>query len=192
MTISNDRKTVALATLNAFAKEPKIFQYWDDANVNSVDILISENSPFEGINSYSTLGLCEHDVGLSYNDIPLRIEFVGACYKRYENFANISATCAFNIINSNLSCQFGTVFENVISLYYPEFEMKHALFLSPFLWDYKLENLDLSDSKLAWLMIVPISDNEYDYMQEHGLDKLEELLDKGQIDAFDLERKSIL
>lgn len=42
---------------------------------------------------------------------------------------------------------------------YPNGEMKHVLLVSPFLW-YDLTTLNFSDKKVAWLLAVPISDNE--------------------------------
>ena len=76
-------------------------------------------------------------------------------------------------------------------MYYPNSEMKHMLFVSPFLWE-DLKTIDFPNKKVAWLLAVPISGNEYLFAQDKGTDSLEELFGKGKIDIFDLERESIL
>ncbi|MMZ71657.1 Antitoxin YqcF [compost metagenome] len=70
--------------------------------------------------------------------------------------------------------------------------MKHMLFVPPFLWEEQLQTIDFQDKKVAWLLAVPISENEYLFAQEYGSNKLEDLFEQKQIDIFDIERKSVL
>ena len=138
------------------------------------------------------LNYCHYyNIGFVVNDVNLRIELVGACDSRFDFFSNILATCAFNIINSNYACFPGTMFTNVISMYDSEMLLKHILFVTPFLWDAKLKTLNLVDKKVAWLLAVPISNEEYNYARQEGTDNLETMLEEKQVDIFDLHRSSI-
>lgn len=191
MSISKENKIIAKSALRALGGKGSVYKYWDEGNISSVDILSAVDRPFDGIKSYSTIGLSDHSIELIVDEIPLRVEFVGAGAACYEEFPNILATCAFNVINSRFSISYGEVFEDVINMYYPNIEMKHVLFVSPFLWE-DLKTLEFSNKKVTWLSAVPISNNEYLFVKEKGTDLLEELFEREQIDIFDLERESVL
>lgn len=191
MSISNENKIIAKTALHAFGGKPNVSKYWDENNVSNIDMLTTVNRPFDGVSSYSTIGLSDHSIELTVDETPLRIEIVGASATYYEQFPNILASCAFCIINSKFSVSHGKVFQDIIKMYYPNTEMKHVLFVSPFLWE-DLKTLDFPNKKVAWLLAVPISENEYLFAQEKGTDSLEELFEQEEIDIFDLERESIL
>ena len=191
MSIPNEFKVVARSALNAFGGKPSVSKYWDSSNKSSIDLLSVINSPLDGVTSYSTIGLSDHSINYTVDGISLRVEIVGASTTGYEDFPNIIATCAFCIINSKYTIAHGETFHDIIKMYYPESDMKHVLFLSPFLWE-DLKTLDFPNKKVAWLLAVPISDNEYMYAQEKGTDSLEELFEKEEIDILDLERESVL
>nr|WP_276570023.1 suppressor of fused domain protein [Paenibacillus alvei] len=91
--------------------------------------------PYDGLTSYSTIGLSDYTIGYSVNEKPLRTEIVRACATEYEFFPNILTTCAFFIINSKFSVSPGKIFQDIIQMYYLDYEMKHVLFTSPFLWE---------------------------------------------------------
>lgn len=190
MTVSEENKVIAKTTLNAFEGKPKVFKYWDENNKSSVDILSCEDKNLKSILSYSTLGLSDFSIGYEENSIPLRIELVGA--SNCDCFPNILATCAFNIINSKFDCSFGTIFKDVVKMYLPESPMKHILFLSPFLWEDKLKTIKFEKKQVAWLMAIPISEEEKNYADHNGIKALKELFDENQINVFDLERVSII
>ncbi|WP_433958717.1 suppressor of fused domain protein [Cytobacillus horneckiae] len=191
MSISNDNKLIAKTALFAFGGKPNVTKFWDENNISNIDMLSSINKPYEGISSYSTIGLSDHSIEYTVDGTPLRIEIVGASANEYELFPNLLATCAFYIINSNFSVSHGQVFQNMIKMYYPDSEMKHILFVSPFLWE-DLSTINFPNKKVAWLLAVPISENEYLFAQEKGTCTLEDLFEQKEIDIFDMERKSIL
>lgn len=191
MSISTDHKIIAKAAHHAFGGKPGVSRYWDENSVSNIGMLTTVNRPFDGVSSYSTIGLSDHSIGLTVDETPLRIEIVGASATDYEQFPNILASCAFGLINSKLSVSHGGVFRNIIQMYYPNIEMRHVLFVSPFLWE-DLKTLEFPNKKVAWLLAVPISENEYLFAQEKGTDSLEELFEQEEIDIFDLERGSIV
>ncbi|WP_033168045.1 suppressor of fused domain protein [Clostridium sp. KNHs205] len=190
MGISNENKVIAKSALQAFGGKPNVSKYWDDVNVSSVDLLTAVR-PDEDIVSYSTIGLSDHSIDYNIDGTPLRVEIVGACAAKFNQYPNLLATCAFYIINSKFSVSHGKIFRDIIEMYFPDSQMKHVLFVAPFLWG-DIKTLEFPDKKVAWLLAVPISENEYLFAQEKGTEMLEKLFEQKKIQIFDIERKSIL
>lgn len=191
MTVTKEKKIIAGTALEAFGGKPSISKYWDENNVSNVDILSTKDRPYEGVTSYSTIGLSDYSIGYSIDEKPLRIEIVGASATIFEFFPNILSTCAFNIINAKLTITHGKIFKGVIRMYYPDIEMEHVLFTSPFLWG-KLNSIDFIEKKVAWLLAVPISTKELLFAEKEGTEALEDLFEKQDIDIFDIRRNSVL
>lgn len=76
-------------------------------------------------------------------------------------------------------------------MYYPDSEMEHVIFTSPFLWE-KLKTIDFPDKKVTWLLALPISTKEFLFAEKEGTEALEDLFEKNDIDIFDVRRNSIL
>jgi hypothetical protein len=74
----------------------------------------------------------------------------------------------------------------MIDFYYKK-EMQHLLFVPPFLWEEKLEPLQLESKIVNWLLAIPIS--ELQYKNKNGFDSLQNLFEKNEIDIFNLDRK---
>ncbi|MBG9917225.1 suppressor of fused domain protein [Bacillus sonorensis] len=192
MGVSTENKVIAKTLLKAFGGKPKVTKYWADHHHSSIDILSVDDRPEEGIISFATLGLSDYSIDYEVNGKPLRIEILGAIDSSSEIFANVLSTCAFNVINSNFSCALGAIFRDVIKMYDSNTEMEHVLFVSPFLWEDDLESLEFANKNVTWLLAVPISEEEYLFARENGSEMLEELLEKQQIDIFDIKRKSVI
>lgn len=191
MTVTKENKIIAKSALEAFGGKPKVSKYWDENNVSDVDLLSTADRPYEGVTSYSTVGLSDYSIGYSVEDKPLRIEIVGASATRFEFFPNIISTCAFNIINTKIPISHGEIFKGVTRMYYTDIEMEHILFTSPYLWD-KLNSINFADKKVTWLLAVPISTKELLYAEKEGIEALEDLFEEEDIDIFDIERSSVL
>ncbi|MFA0814281.1 MAG: suppressor of fused domain protein [Anaerofustis sp.] len=192
MSVLNDNKVIAKYIKNMFGKQAIVSEYRDDENMSSIDILSCSDVPIKGVTSYSTIGLSEYSIGYTVDDIHLGIEILGVCESAIDEFANIMASCAFNIINSKYTCSPGTIFPNVISPYYKNTDMRHIFFTDPFIWENTFETLELENKKIAWLMVVPISDNEMNYCKKYGAEKLEVLFEHNEIDIFNMNRKSVV
>ncbi|GAB2024486.1 suppressor of fused domain protein [Lactovum odontotermitis] len=191
MTMTTEKK-IAQYTLNAIGGNPKVLKYKDANESSEIDIFIGVDRPFEGVSTYSTIGLSNFDIGMKTKEgKQLRVEFVGSSASVNDLFGNIVSSCAFNIINSQYSVKPGTVFPNVISEYYDSPTMKHILFSAPFLWE-NLKSLETSTAHITWLMTIPISDEEFEFLKVNGSEKLEELFEEKDIDIFDLTRESVV
>ncbi|WP_163583486.1 suppressor of fused domain protein [Gracilibacillus saliphilus] len=191
MTVTKANKIIARTALEAFGGKPSVSKYWDENNVSNVDILSTIDRPHEGVTSYSTIGLSDYSIGYSVDEKTLRVEIVGASATMFELFPNVLSTCAFNIINTKLSITHGEIFKGVVRMYYPDSEMEHVLFTSPFLWE-KLISLDFIDKKVTWLLAVPIFTKELLFAEREGTEALEDLFEEKDIDIFDISRNSVI
>lgn len=171
---------------------PKVVEYYDQIRTSKIDIYIGTDRPDFGISTYSTIGLSKYPIDLTNkNGEDIRVEFISICNSDVVKFPNIIATCAFNIINNNYSCRPGTVYPDIVKEYYDGKEMEHVYFTSPFLWE-ELQNIYIDNNVVTWLLAMPISNNEFEFLKINGSDALEDLLEKNSVDIFDINRKSIL
>jgi hypothetical protein len=192
MPVSDENRKINRMLQDVFGGNRKYARYADEEEKSTIDILSCGDSPWEGVTSYGTLGLSDYSIGKKVNDVPLRVEFVGACKSEFKSFPNILATCAFNVINSKYKCEPGTIYLEVVETYI-ESAMKHILFSSPSIWDKKLETIYMQPQKIvAWLQVIPISDEEFEYSRAKGVNALEGLFEKEEVDIFDLNRQSVL
>ncbi|MFD0897277.1 suppressor of fused domain protein [Loigolactobacillus binensis] len=187
----NDSKLVANKILTVIGGTPKVMQYLNEDENASIDIFIGENRPDEGLTSYSTIGLSNYSIGLKTNDKKLRVELIGTSGTNFEYFGNIMSTCAFNIIVDHQSCHPGMVYTNIIDQYYSGTDMKHIFFVSPFLWE-RLTTLETKEKSITWLLMVPISDAELEFLEKNGSEALENKFIEQQIDIYDLGRNSVI
>jgi len=190
--VTEDNKTIARYAAQVFGGHPSVTRFWDDNHKSWVDLLKSEDQPQKGVSSYATIGLSDWPLIQDGEEYPARLEMVGACGNQFGRFDNALATAAFCIINSKWFCFPGAIFPDVLRMHKCSRTMPHFLFVPPFLWDDKLQTMDLKGSKIAWLMAIPISETERRFAEKNGADKLQDLFVAHQIDVFDLERKSVV
>lgn len=179
-----------LARADGFGRRPQVTRFRDEHETSRVDIAEAADSPVPGVTSYATLGLSDWPLMDDGQEYPARVEFLGAAASAYDQFANVISTAALNVIKDRWFVYPGRIFPNVVATYYPAFVMKHLLFLPPFLWDFQTQ--EFPDKTVAWLLAVPVSENEMQYARTNGPDALEELFEHKQIDLFDLERPSVV
>lgn len=192
MKIIEQRKRIVKYIVDILGGQPKFSRNWDDDRKSSIDMLCLEDVPEDGVNFYSTIGTAEYSSGYRTEGVPLNVELLGVCDAREVVFINILATCSFCIINSNYKCHPGAIFHHVVDMYLPNIDMKHIMFVPPFIWEGQLETINLDDRKVAWLLGVPISEQECIYAEKNGTDALEDLFEKEQIDIFNIYRKSVI
>ncbi len=192
MGVSVENKTLAKHVLKAFGGTPRVQAYHHDIESLSVDLLRCEDRPCGGVTSYSTVGLSDHPMLKDGQEFPTRLELAGACATADQSFANILASAAFCIIRTQRLYSPGSVMPGYVREYYPSTTVPHLYLTAPFLWEDTLKTLDCGTKKVSWLLVVPISDAECKYLEEHGDDALEDLFEKHQIDIFNLTRPSVV
>ena len=188
MAVSEDNKSLARYLRDVTQGSPTVTKYWDDAHVSDVDIMIIKDVPAGGVSTYASLALSDAKTGLTSGGKALGVEILLALATA--EGANMIATCAFSIKKGEITPLPGVVIPRALELYGEGREMKHAMLISPFVWD--LETQSFSAKSVAWLQVLPISDAERDYALANGPEALEDLFQDRQIDVFDIDRPSAL
>lgn len=183
-------KIIAKKELEVIGGKPKVFRYLDEKKKKSIDILSCIDRPYTGVTSFATIGLSNHDIGIVSDNKKLGLELLGACDIKEELFSNIISTTAFEIMERD-NCGYGHIIPNVIEQYISDSEMKHVYLMNPFLWD-GFKTIEFEDRKVAWLLIIPISDEEKGYAVVNSGNALETKFEEANVDIFNIRRKSIL
>ncbi len=190
--ISKENKQIGKKIATTFGGKPSVNRYWDNMEKSFVDLVACINRPSEGVVSYGTVGLSNYPIIQDGKEFHVRLELVGACASAFDMYPKILTTAAFYIINEKWFCCPNAILQNAIDMYDNSLQMKHLLFVSPFLWEDPLATTEFDTKSVAWLLAVPISEKERLYAVEHGADDLEDLFEKKQIDIFNLSRSSII
>jgi hypothetical protein len=191
--VTSEHKAIANHVRNAFGGSCEVTEYSHDHLLIRVDILQCPNRPDPGVTSYSTIGLSDTPMMYEGEEYPVRLEMVGASYTREDDvFARILSTAAFSVMRTHWLVAPGTVLPNVVREYLPSSQVPHLYFTAPFIWEDKLTTLDLPKKPVAFLFAMPISEAEYQYRLEYGDEAFEKVLEKSNIDIYDLERPSTI
>ncbi|KFF26516.1 suppressor of fused domain protein [Chryseobacterium vrystaatense] len=166
--------------------EPKVIKYGDDTGENAIFIMECPDPTDNDVIFYSTIGLSDYSVG------DRKYELMIAGYSADNKTGNILSTSAFFCIKDNWKVSHGTVFETLVEMYYKDSEMKHIFFTSPYLWEDKLEDFEVQNENIFFLLGIAISDAELEFQKKNGSEALEDLFEEKEIDIFDVNRKSIL
>lgn len=172
--------------MRTWGAQPTVFRYGDDAEQHYIDIASCLDQSIHGCTAVGTVGLSDHDLGLG----PVRVELIGAFPTAFEAAPNIAATCAFNAFKDGVPTRPDAIHPNVLRLYAASTVLPHILLTDPFLWEDGPRTLGEASFQIAWLMMIPISDNERLLADREGVDKLTALLEQKQIDILDLNRPS--
>lgn len=189
MAVSESRKAIGRHLRDAIGGSPRVAKYHDDAEEKEVDILSIAGAPEDGAVTLATIGLSDHDLGLTAGGKPLRIELVMVQREGQDLAPNILATSAFDIIDNAEPVRPDDVLEDQIPEYYPQSPMKHLLLADPFIWD--LPTLELPDRLVAFLHAVPIGPGELSVAERDGIDSLLSLLEEHDVDVSDLMRDPV-
>lgn len=181
---------VAQREVDIFNREPTVKRCWDLLEEKNIYILKCFDIPQKGVQSCGTVGLNNTDIGLQSSGRELRVELLGASDVKIEKFEQIIASVALDVMDSH-KCYPGYIAENIISQYIAESDMKHVLLTDPFLWE-NTESLLIENTYIAWLMIVPISHAEYEFAKKSGVDELEKIFEKNEIDIYNIYRRSVI
>ncbi len=190
--MSESNRTIARVLASAFDREkPEVHAYWDDDHVNKIAIVKCKDSPQPGLSSYATIGVSDHPLYKGESEYQVRVELVGACESDCDQFANMLATAGACIINSRWFCAPGMIYPDIVSMYNASATMKHVMFVPPFLWSESLKTLELEEKTVTFLMMIPISEDEYRFAEAKGVNALEAALELKRIDFLDIHRASI-
>ena len=185
-----DKKTIAKYALSFIGGNPKVAEYYNDERTKTIDIMTCKDSSVSENITIATIGLAETNIGKEVGNKKLRVEIIMAGVANNDLYQNILSSTAF-VIQDAKDCDFGMIIKDVVSQYVPNSELQHVVLLHPVFWpNYKA--LDEKDVIVAWLMAIPITEDERQYIQHEGLDVFERMLEEKNADISDLNRGSCL
>ncbi|WP_249276236.1 suppressor of fused domain protein [Bordetella genomosp. 7] len=192
--VTPQRKAVARHVLDVFDGAPVVHAYHHDTLALSIDILEVDDSPDDGLVSYSTLGLFE--TLLRHGDgtpLETRVELCAEAPQEQDLWGNILGTAAFGLMRSGQAVGPGSVLRDCVLEYYPQCSVPHLYLCAPFSWqDGEFARVEVDGEPVNWLQAFPISEAERQYVQEHGADAFEDILLEQDPDLYDLERPSVV
>jgi antitoxin YqcF len=186
---------LARAIAEAIGFNPIVYPHFDDDNSNSIDILECTD-PLDTENRFfCTIGLSDIPVKILNEEQDFGVEILIVAKKNNEFASSLLSSCSFFIGKDNWEARPGAVFNDLITLYEKNLEMKHVYFTEAFLWQDKLEQISskIKEKNVLFLLAVPISESELSYKNKDGDEEFEKLLFfKNDIDLFDFNRKSVI
>ncbi len=185
-----NNKNVARHGLSFIGGTPKVSRYYNDDESKEIDIMVCRDSIYKDTLVFSTIGLCQYDIGLKVEKRDLRVELLSIGNKKDEKWANILASTAFEVMDTG-SCGYGAIIQSVVREYFPCSSLEHVLLLSPAFWD-NYDTLSDDETIVAWLQLLPISESERQFVLTNGVEKFDKLLEEKETDVLDMERLSII
>lgn len=186
---------LARAIAEAIGLNPKVYPHFDDNNLNSIDILECTDPLDQKKVFFCTIGLSDIPVKILNDEQDFGIEIFIVAKDKNEFASTLLSSCSFFIGKDNWEARPGTIFNDLITLYDKNLEMKHIYFTEPFLWQDKLEQISskIKEKNVLFLLAVPISESELFYKNKNGDEEFEKLLFlNNDIDLFDFNRKSVI
>lgn len=168
---------------------PKMYQYRNNSEKSRFDLFSAKGIPYKMVTTWATIGLSDAPSDLVVYGRPLGPEFLFVSNTVNSRAPDIISMCADIAINSNLKCMPGTIYPEIIDKYYRNTDVKHIMLHNPYLWS--LDSQIFDSKVVAWLLLVPISNKEFELSRMKGVDYLNSELEKNDVNTSDLNRKSI-
>ncbi len=187
---TDSNKRIARYLRSTIGKDISISAYQDEGPGSRIDIASAKCIDFPDVVFHSTIGLSDYFGNNNASARANGFELIFTAYHEFKFAAAALSTFAFNVINDKMKIGSGIIFDSVLTLYRTNPQIKHVLFVEPFLLDFR--PMDLPDKQVDWLLAVPISDSERKHADKNGSYALQELFDDAQIDIFDLDRSPVI
>ena len=165
----------------------KVVRYGDDYGERDMFLVSGADFPDYGVTSYATVGLSK--IAQHVGEKQVHVEILGACASDIDGFDNVISSCVFDSVRNKTNIVHGSHVVDIISQYSLSNTMKHIVFVSPFLFP-EFEKIRIDEIDIYWLMAIPISDDELEFLVMHGVDALEDEFERAQIDIYDIQRAS--
>ncbi len=182
-------KVARVAAAN-FGGEVRVNRYYDQGKVNSIDILDCVDRPVLSLTTYSTVTL--HGTVNVLEGADVRVELLGVAASSASRFPNMLCQAALCVIKQHWLCAPGVIFPGLLTEYSLSNTLPHLMWISPFLWDELGEAEIFPDFRVHWLMALPISDEEREFVAENGFNEFEKVLEDADVEYYDLGRRSLV
>lgn len=157
----------------------------------STYIVESEEDVWEGTVTYGTVGLLTLSTGYVYEHKPLVNELMAVVNTKYKGYGTVLGSVVTNAKYFGMTAIEGSIHKDVIGMYYPNEEMKHVVLTQSMYWE-GLYTLDLGEKVETWLLAIPISDGELEYLETEGMESLLNIFEEKGVYIADLNRDSVV
>lgn len=182
----------ALEKFAASADETTFHNYdAHDGSHRKLGVQRSHGVPRQGLTTSVTFGLA-HETWTDKN-FPDRVELIQAWDNPLPDHERFLVTVAETIKKQHVLPKPGTLFVNAAEsarLDDLESHMPHGLLLYPYLWGDAFTKVDLVDTRVWFMQLVPIHDDELAFIEKNGFSKFEELLTHDGAYFHELGRRS--
>lgn len=151
---------------------------------NDLTISIYDNIPFDGVKTYTTLGLNRYLIDYYF-------EFIFVCgQNNNENeIASFLTSLSEYLIDNKKGVRQGDVLSFDFALI-SETKMNSLYFTLPFYFDDELQELQLENRTVIFPLIIPIYNKEAELIKEKGWNNFEKFLEEKEVDnLWDLNRE---
>lgn len=164
----------------------------------TIPVALAPDSPERGLSTYATIGLSQYDNSLVAEDgTPIRVELPTSGREEYPFLGSGLANAALNIASGQYQAKPGLVFPGVFDGYSTELTAPHGLLWYPFPWGDRFDGLDRDGLSIEWLLVIAITQREFDFIAENGpgfsgegVEKLIDAFERRGTDIYDLTRAS--
>lgn len=169
--------TIANYLRDAFAGTPAVHRYFAADNVRYVDIIKTPHD--DNVTYLGTIGCSNRKMkGQPAKQQEIRVELISAVEAKYtEIMAETLGFLTFCLDTDKAFYHPGVVVENAIPES-PITKMRHVYLCDPFLWEDGLPSIRLEKYPVAFLYVMPITNEEYQCYLNKGINALEALLQK--------------
>lgn len=170
--------------------EPKVYNPTKEVEIK---VTIAENSPYQEMHSYCTIGLNEFPMTIDDgSDLGFRVELMLGSNPDSTSYSDLLIWMSQFYINETVLFP-GTVMRGAVKdSGVKNNNLPNAYVTYPFGWLHNFEFFQASEYDIRFLLILPISNNEMEYLSKYGKDKFEDLLVEKEVDVFNFHRESIL
>jgi Suppressor of fused protein (SUFU) len=151
--------------------------------------LVVPDLPDDNISTVVSLGISNFAVSKSEPYSRVFVELVTAGYSKFDLSIITRALnkCGEKVKRQETGFTHGQILTGIFDSHFDSF-----LLTSPFSWDNRFTTVEIGENKLAWLQAVPICRAERAVFDSEGFDALERLMERSDVDIFDLSRESVL
>ena len=186
---SETDKGVARYFASRFQGTRKVTRHVSDQVEGHVDVVtISLDNADGRLEVCSTLGLSNHETGLFVGDQPLGVELYSAAYPETVELRDLMATVSFQLFGGFNSVRPKAVLPSALSSAesWCDSVLPHAILSDPFFGGVTAQ--EYPDRTVAWLYVLPITDQELALIGEIGVEAVLEKMEAQQIDCLDFLR----
>ncbi len=184
---------VVAAAVQTIGGDPEVEGMVDAGGRTRVDVLTCHNAPAPGWTTWSTVTLHTQPNVLpmvSGEDLEIRAELMAVGLPGSDVMGKVLGSCAFAVLQDHWMMAPGIVFGDVVSLYDPETTTPHIMWSHPFTaTDLGAVEVD-ENLTVHWLVAMPITEAERQWLEGHDYDAFANLLDEKQVTYADLRRES--